>query len=279
MTPEVQETDFEPAKLPLLVWYLYSNPADKPFGGDTDIVLPKKSRNFSYQRIKPATFDKFQTTVRVPDGKGTTKQTSIFAFFGHGDTDPETKIGRLLFVKRGERNGWQWPWVSDPRASYAVKDTIGNQVRIAFLCACESAWAQTEGVFKNSIAGSLLKTAQSVGYIIGAQTPVNSFTADLFLTKVLELLPRLPIDLAMSEARVAVRAMDYTRPGQKYSPLDWWVPVLYCRAASLNLTQDELGDVGPQSPTPVATNAVIGLEAVAGELNHCPQWRSRPCAA
>jgi hypothetical protein len=259
---DIPETDFQQLSLPLKVWFLYSNPADRPFGGDTDIVLPENSAEVTFQRIEPATFDKFQVAIRVPDPRTAIAQPSIFAFFGHGDIDPKDQIGRLLFVKKGEQIGWQRPWVSDPRASHAVKDTIVAcpALRIAFLCACESAWAQTAAIFKNSIAGYLLKTAVSVAYVIGSQTPIDSLAANVFLAKMVEFLPTLPIDLALSEARAAVRAMN-----QGYSQLDWWVPVLYVRAASLNLLLETIADHGPRVPMPAKTSAVIGLEAVSRE--------------
>src|SRR5262249_333494 len=47
----------------------------------------------------------------------------MFAFFGHGDVDGN-KIGQLIFVKKGDKNGITWPWVSDPRPGWAIKDGL-----------------------------------------------------------------------------------------------------------------------------------------------------------
>jgi hypothetical protein len=136
---------------------------------------------------------------------------------------------------------------------------------MVFLCACESAWAETATAFENSIAGNLLRGSATLGYVIGAQTPIDRFAADLFLERVLASLPTTPLDLAISDARAAVRGMNYAEPGQEHSGMDWWVPVLYSRAAGFDIVARP--DTRPplQTPTPVLNRAVLGFDTAAEE--------------
>jgi hypothetical protein len=138
-------------------------------------------------------------------------------------------------------------------------------LRLAFLCACESAWAVTETAFENSIAGNLLRGSASLGYVIGAQTPIDRFAADIFLERILARLPTTPLDLAISDARAAVRGMNYSEAGQEYSGLDWWVPVLYARAAGFDVVARSDIQSGLQPPSHVANRAVLGMDATSSE--------------
>jgi hypothetical protein len=263
----IPEKDFEPAEVPFRLWFIFSNPSNRPFSGDTEIQ-PPPHKDIIFDQIRPATFERFQETIR--DFSYLTSNPPVrplaFAFFGHGDID-DHKIGQLVFVRKGARKGLTWPWVSDARPSYAINDTIVAcpHLRLAFLCACESAWAVTETAFENSIAGNLLRGSASLGYVIGAQTPIDRFAADIFLERILARLPTTPLDLAISDARAAVRGMNYSEAGQEYSGLDWWVPVLYARAAGFDVVARSDIQSGLQPPSHVANRAVLGMDATSSE--------------
>jgi hypothetical protein len=263
----IPEKNFEPVELPFKLWFVFANPSNRPFSGDTELLPPPQSE-IIFDQIKPATFEGFQETIRGSSYLKSKAQVRplVFAFFGHGDIDDQ-KIGQLVFVRRGERKGITWPWVSDPRPSYAINNTIAAcpHLRIAFLCACESAWAETATAFENSIAGYLLRGSASLGYVIGAQTPIDRFAADIFLERILRHLPAAPLDLAISEARAAVHGMNYLDPGQQYSGLDWWVPVLYARAAGFDVIARPDTRSALQPPPHVSHRAVLGLGATSAE--------------
>jgi hypothetical protein len=262
-----REKDFEPVEVPFKVWFIFANPTHRPFSGDTEFMAPQQS-DIVFEQITPATFDRFQETLQDISYLKSKSQVRplVFAFFGHGDID-ENKIGQLVFVKKGDRKGITWPWVSDPRPSYAIKDAIVTcpQLRVAFLCACESAWAETAIAFENSIAGNLLRSSQSLGYVIGAQTPIDRCAADILLANILTRLPTTPLDLAVSNARIAVRGMNSLEPGQQYSGLDWWVPVLYARAAGFDLVARSDIQSALQPPPRVSDPAALALDATSDE--------------
>jgi hypothetical protein len=270
----ILEKDFEPVEVPFRLWFIFANPSNRPYSGDTDLFPPPQS-DIIFEQITPATFDHFQDTIRTssyqprkPQVRGKPQvRPLVFAFFGHGDVD-DHKIGQLVFVKRGERRGITRPWVSDPRPGYAINDTIVTcpHLRVAFLCACESAWAETAIAFENSIAGNLLRGSASLGYIIGAQTAIDRFAADVFLEMILRRLPTTPLDIAISDARAAVRGMSSSEPDQQYSALDWWVPVLYSRAGGFDLIARDDIRSAVQTPPPVPEREVLGLDATSGEL-------------
>lgn len=264
---DIPEKNFEPAQLPFKLWFMFANPSNRPFGGDVEF-LPPPHNGIQFDHITPATFERFQDTLRnyMFVTSKPRVQPLVFAFFGHGDID-DKKIGQLVFVKQGDRKGFTRPWVSDPRPSWAINDTIVScpHLRVAFLCACESAWAATAADFENSIAGNLLRGSPSLGYVIGAQTPIDRFSADIFLAEILKKLPTTPLDLAISDARAAVRGMNYNDAGQEFSGLDWWVPVLYARAAGFDVVAR--ADIQPdlQSPPPVLNRAVVGMDSTSDE--------------
>jgi len=263
----IPEKDFEPAEVPFKLWFIFSNPWNRPFTGDAEI-LPPPHEDIIFDQIMPATFERFQETIRKFSYLTSKSQVRplAFAFFGHGDVD-DHKIGQLVFVKKGDRKGITRPWISDARPSYAINDTIVAcpHLRLAFLCACESAWAGTTIAFENTIAGNLLRGSASLGYVIGAQTPIDRFAADILLERILTRLPTTPLDLAISDARAAVRGMNYSEPGQQYSGLDWWVPVLYARAAGFDLVARADIQSALQPPPHVPHRAVLGMDATSGE--------------
>jgi hypothetical protein len=90
---------------------------------------------------------------------------------------------------------------------------------------------------------------------------IDRFAADLFLDRILTGLPTTPLDLAVSDARAAVRGMNYSKPGQEYSSLDWWVPVLYARASGFDLIARADLEPALQAPPPLLQHTRLGLNA------------------
>ena len=107
-------------------------------------------------------------------------------------------------------------------------------MRLAFICACESAWVDNAVDFKHSIVGSILEGTH-LAYVIGAQTSLDITAAETFLEKTLELIYRLPLDRALAQARTEVRAILSDDGRDKFSALDWWVPVLYARTTNFEI--------------------------------------------
>jgi hypothetical protein len=262
----LEEKDYDPRPLPLKFFFIYSNPANRPISGDTKIKLPQDT-DIVFKRIKPATYDKFHKTMGLQWDSRSKRQVQPtgFVFFGHGDVEHTHKIGQLVFVKLGARIGFSYPWLADPRLCNAIQDVLAanKDIRLAFFCACESGWAKVVTEFQNTIVGSLLR-GSSLAYIIGAQSPIDHFAGVIFSSSVLSNLKQIPLDLAVSKARVDVRAMSFFEPQLTYSALDWWVPVLYARASSLDLVPRK-DDLDLQPPPPVANRIVLGLDVSVNE--------------
>jgi hypothetical protein len=196
----------------------------------------------NFLKVEPATYTNFGTRL---------KRTQPFGlvFFGHGNV--QNAQGYLVFLLE-QRRRFRKVYTSDPKAGYAVGGDMGaiKNLRIAYIFACESAWAGKSTIFEDSITGSILLRT-GLAYVVGAQTPIDFFAAQEFFERTLESIAEgYPLDLALSEGRKHVRAMSPTDPVKALSYQDWWVPVLYARTTNF--------DIGPKREAiPVVTEQSI----------------------
>lgn len=143
----------------------------------------------------------------------------VLHFMGHGEVDPVTGTGVLLFAgPNGARVA-----VDGETLATVLKD-FGN-LRLVFLNACESG-RTPEGVEIDPFAG--VATALVLGglpAVIGMQLPILDDAAILFSRTVYDRLAAGdPVDAAVTEGRQALHSF---RP----DTVEWAVPVLFTRVA------------------------------------------------
>ena len=190
---------------------------------------PTNEEFLNFLKVEPATYSNFGNRLEKYQPVG-------LVFFGHGNV--VEKRGYLLFLKERRTGLFGRSFMSDPKAGSVVGMTMGSvrNLRVAYMFACESAWAGKMTVFEDSITGSILKRT-GLAYVIGAQTPINFFAAQEFFEHTLAAISKgYPLDLALSEGRKQVRAMDQLDPVRTYSYQDWWVPVLYARTTNFDIS-------------------------------------------
>jgi hypothetical protein len=213
-----------PTSPTLQLLFVLSSPADKPIA-DFD---PAETGEVKFHRVDPATYSNFQAFTRKtdirPDG---------FVFFGHGDI--ADNFGVLLFVQ--QRGRVFRTTVRDPRPGFTVAGDLADRdkIRLSCLLACESAWTSQKFPFTSSVVGAMLQ-GTNIPFVLGAQTPIDVFAAQEFLTGMVQALDQgNPLDIAITIGRRQVRS---TVVGP-FSALDWWVPVLYSRTISFNVVTEK----------------------------------------
>jgi hypothetical protein len=213
----------------------------------------------TFLKVEPATYVKFGERLRK-----TRPEPFGLVFFGHGDV--LAGQGHLFFIRQ-----WRQPFSvtpeADPKAGLAVGREIGalKRMRIAYIFACESAWAARKSNFEYSIAGSILLRSR-LAYVIGAQTPIDFFAAQGFFIRTLQALAdNYPLDLAITEGRRAVQGISPIGEGRGWSGRDWWVPVLYARTTNFDIlpTRREItaSEVSPRETVPAKASYLISAAA------------------
>jgi hypothetical protein len=84
--------------------------------------------------------------------------------------------------------------------------------------------------FPTSVVGTLLDETR-LGFVVGVQTRIDVSAAGACLDGCMDAIrtdPHLPFDLAMRKGRRKIRELPPIGE-QKFSPLDWWVPVVYAK--------------------------------------------------
>lgn len=156
-------------------------------------------------------------------------------FFGHGELDRVNGIGNLVFVRQIIENvfGVLHP---DPRSAEAVVQTVSQDQRLllAVICACESAWSDSEHNFELSVVGKLLSNTL-LAYVVGIQSVFDLPAARTFISHFLMKITTEPLDVAISNARVEVKAIYPNSERERYSSFDWWIPVVYTRTTDFRL--------------------------------------------
>jgi hypothetical protein len=222
--------------------FLMASPDDDPLGGTFD---PVDADLWNFIHVDPANYVNFGKGVKNHDPE------ALF-FFGHGDSD-DAGNGYLVFVQ--ESRFIRKRRTRDNKAAYSIGTDLGTakQMRVAYILACESAWASEKIKFRNSIAGSILDRTR-LAFVVGAQTKIDFFATHDFATQTLEALAEhAPLDLAISRGRKAIRDI-FPSGVRKESWRDWWVPVLYARTTDFELF-------------PAGTTLPLPGDAVAGVLS------------
>jgi hypothetical protein len=255
---------YAPSSTPLELLWIRASPEKNPLPDIEmpEIEVPSKTM-LKFVPVHPATFDELRRLLhsRTPGG---------VIFFGHGQLGADS-TGQLIFVQRGP-GLFAKTWVDDLRPARSVRDAMArSSMRMAWLFACESAWAQTAMLFDQSIVGELL-AGTGLGFIVASQTPISFKAASVCLNQMLGSLvnDEGTVDTALSSARQAVR--DIVDSPLTYASFDWWVPVLYARTTNLGLlpiqTINVPAAVGPGEPIPdvIPSNIAVGPRAQIGAL-------------
>jgi len=242
-----------------------SNPKDRAILGE---LSWRSSKQIRFQKVAPATFEKFKSNIRA------TSDCDGFIFWGHGDFDPQTFVGKLVFLRPLSFKNLS-RYESDPRDAFdiALAFEEKNSLRLGYILACESAfWGEGKVNFGYSIVGSLLDRT-SLGFVVGAQTNLDVNAAELCIEASMSAIradPPFPLDLAITEGRRGIRGIP-SKDGQKYSALDWWVPVAYAKPSFLDeIEKAELpsdpADVRVPTPGITATASPSGGLAAAHSI-------------
>jgi len=184
----------------------------------------------------------------------------IVHFVGHGalpgadDTECE---GILLLVDpQTERR-------QDVRASELASILTRNGVRVAVLQACDGARSGTynafQGVAQRLIAGGLPAA-------VAMQCPVDKGVATCFCGQLYHFWlaeSSLPIERAVTDARLALRHQFHNRPSA------WWTPVLFIRLDSTEVLKVNLDE----QPGSTIQERPAGFGDVEAHLNALTQMR------
>jgi hypothetical protein len=246
----------------LKLFAVSSNPKDRPVLGDVEW---RSYKQIKFDKVKPATFDRFKIKIQSD------AECDGFVFWGHGDIDSTQGFGTLVFLERvpGLRNILSYRSHQVLAFNLSLEVANSKAMRVAYVFACQSAsWESTGLEFPSSIVGSLLDGTQ-LAFVVGVQTQIDVNAAGACLDGCLDAIranPRLPFDLAIRNGRRKILEIAATNE-QKFSPLDWWVPVVYVKPgfleklAGVTLPSDPT-QVEIPSPPPTASAAPSGgLEA------------------
>lgn len=223
-TSQPEDTLFADRPSVATLLFLLSSPEGKPQVGPFE---PLDMDSLKYIPVNPAVYTSFGKALKA-------KQPYGLVFFGHGEVKGGN--GHLLFVQEA-RYPSRKVYPGDLKAGYSIGTTLGSvkKMRLAYILACESAWAGNSVAFRNSVIGSILLYT-NLAYVIGAQTPIGFFAAREFFTRTVEaMIEGSPLDLAITEGRKTIRDLNPEESGQQYSWRDWWVPVLYAKTTDFDL--------------------------------------------
>ena len=220
---------FDPASDAMVLLTVASTPAGKV------AVAPRSfrsSKRIKFERTKSGTWKEFlQKCNSTKSGRG-------FMFFGHGEISQiRGKMRGSLLFEKAKISRFFTDTTAERYQGREVGVAVGsmNEALIACLFACESAWAQQDIEFEETVTGALLEST-SLAFVVGAQTPIDAIAAGKFCDGFLESLTEkdpVPLDLAMSAGRRAV----YTdaADGQELHRMDWWIPALYARTTQFRV--------------------------------------------
>lgn len=253
-------TTIYPLQTPPTYLYVLSSPADLPKTGNYRPGDVPHNR-YAIREVSPPTYEKFQRALRAPPPDG-------FAFFGHGDV----KDGRGVLMFE-QSTSMMRAADADPIGGDVLADEIGprHNVKIIFLCACESAWSKSNVPFENTVAGALLDRTYTP-FVIGAQNEINSAAAITLLGSCWEEVSRgVYLDLALSAGRRNIYGL---KPPARF---DWWIPVFYAKTLLLRYGPGSEGDVrlpniAPEG-TPSAVPASTAQEEAGIGLTFASAWR------
>lgn len=159
----------------------------------------------------------------------------ILHFIGHGERDPQTNQGALVFENERGRGRL----VSGERLGALLRDA--NSLRLVVLNACEGARPDRADPF-GGVAQRLVQ--QTIPAVIAMQFEITDRAARAFAQEFYAALAdNFPIEAALGEARKAI----YGLPNET----EWATPVLYSR--SLDGMLFDLDKTRPRSLAPTST--------------------------
>ncbi len=160
------------------------------------------------ERIEQATLPALRRRLRTTD-------YHLFHFIGHGDFDPQTQDGALIFE---DEDGLGFR-ASGQSLSVLMRD-YRHPLRLVILNACEGARTAGSAPFAGT-AQRLIQ--QGIPAVIAMQFEVTDETAITFAQEFYAALTdSFPVDAALTEARKAISI--------EARGAEWGTPVLYMRA-------------------------------------------------
>jgi hypothetical protein len=178
-------------------------------------------------------------------------QPHVLQFAGHGDFDPDTRQGVLLFEDdsgRGQRV-----------AGEMLATVLGNcaSLRLAILNSCDGARGDHANIFSGT-AQRLVQ--QGLPAVIAMQFPVTDRAAIVFANEFYgSIADGYAIDAALTEARVAMNTSG--------AELEWGTPVLFMRSPD-----GRLFDIRPLTEAERRSNEVDRLRRTAQAAEQAEDW-------
>ncbi len=254
-----QPTRPYPFQPPMRILVVIANPEGS---ADLDLTDERAAIEASWGKLPDVEVDFLdQATVQGLREKLGEKDYHVFHFMGHGDFNRETNRGCLLFDdgKGGVQqvdSGTLQMLLRDERAS----------LRLVFLNACKTAVAGQEHAVDPfaGVATSLIRVG--IPALVAMQFPISDPAAIVFSATFYDkLVQGAPVDVAMVEARKAIRTEDI-------STMEWATPVLFMRSPDGVLFEHGEAKKRPPPPPPppdevptkeVAKQPVTDVEAGA----------------
>jgi hypothetical protein len=175
------------------------------------------------ERLERATLDQLTDRLFKPDSP-----VHIFHYIGHGSFDKTTGKGQLLFEAEtgdGAASGGV-DLVDGERLGQSLRSGIA--LRLAVLNSCEGAMVSSADSYAG-VAQSLLRTGK-VPVVIAMRKAITDELAIAFAQTFYQwlLVNNLPVDAAMTRARLRMRDAEYKRDSSRL-PGEWATPILFMR--------------------------------------------------
>jgi hypothetical protein len=204
------------------------------------------------ERLATPTLDALRAQLRKKD-------YHILHFIGHGEFDPATQEGALIFQ-------------NDDGSGRAIRDELiatllhdSDSLRVVVLNSCEGARVSPRNPF-TGVAPHLIR--KGIPAVIAMQFPISDPAAIQFSTDVYRTLADgYPVDAAVNEARRAIYFAG--------SVLEWGTPVLFMRAEDGTIfvkeaqVAEEKQSSKPGRAVTIRDNAHVNFEGdfAAGNIN------------
>ncbi len=181
----------------------------------------------------------------------------VLHFIGHGGFDSHAQEGVLILADENGRSH------ALPASDLALLVEKHPSARLVVLNACDTGQASALNAF-SSVAGALLR--RGIPSVLAMQFPITDTAAIEFSRTFYEgLADRLPVDIAVTEARHAVRI---TLSGT----LEWGTPVLYLRSADGAIFGPEEQQGHWPGAEPIAGNGIDRLYAEGLDACRAEHW-------
>ncbi|MBV9924332.1 MAG: CHAT domain-containing protein [Acidobacteria bacterium] len=185
-----------------------------------DALQPLREQNLiELERLPRATLEELDN--RAYDQA---RPVHIFHYIGHGDFDAAAGKGLLLF--EGDAGGAKVNYVDGERLGISLSSFLS--LRMAVLNSCKGATVSGADSFAG-VAQKLL-LGGDVPVVVAMRREISDDVAVAFAQVFFKwlLVNNLPVDAALTRARLTMRDVEYSR-ARAVAPSEWATPILFMR--------------------------------------------------